>query len=137
MDGTKVGVFEQSNQISFCSFLQGHNCCALESDFATQRRGDYLVVRCNFSHQSLEGQLSYQEFCGLLVLPNLLQGNSSRLISVTLFHSVFWSLLATFIWFLAAAFLRSSSLFFASTLFSSSWASLTDHALGFLGLSLC
>ena len=35
VDGTKVGVFKQSNQISFRSLLQGHNCCTLESDFAT------------------------------------------------------------------------------------------------------
>ena len=97
MDGTKVGVFEQSNQISFCSLLQGHNCCALESDFAAQRRGDYFAVSCNFPHQSLKGQLPYQKLCALLVLPDLLQGNSSRPISITLLHSAFWSFLAAFL----------------------------------------
>ena len=54
----------------------------------------YLAVTCNFPNQSLKGQLPNQKFHGFLVLPDLLQGNSSRPISVVLLHSAFWSFLA-------------------------------------------
>jgi hypothetical protein len=54
MDSTKVGVLKQRNQIGFGSFLEGKNCLALEPDFLFE-------LGCDFSHQSLEGELSDEQ----------------------------------------------------------------------------
>jgi hypothetical protein len=37
MDGTQVGIFEQSNQISFAGFLQDHNSGTLETQISFER----------------------------------------------------------------------------------------------------
>ena len=54
MDSAEVSVLKQRNQISFSSFLEGKNCLALEPDFLFE-------LGCDFSHQSLEGELSDQQ----------------------------------------------------------------------------
>ena len=47
MDSTEIGIFEESDQISFCGFLQRKDCLALESKVRFELSGD-------FSYQSLE-----------------------------------------------------------------------------------
>ena len=54
MNSAKVGVFEQSDQISFSGFLECQDCLRLESDLG-------LTFLSNFLHQSLERKLSDQE----------------------------------------------------------------------------
>ena len=54
MDSAEVGVLKQRNQIGLSSFLESKNCLALEPDFLLELGGD-------FSHQSLEGELSDQQ----------------------------------------------------------------------------
>ena len=36
MDRAQVGVFEQADQVALTGFLQGHNCCALESQISLE-----------------------------------------------------------------------------------------------------
>jgi len=47
MDSAEIGVFEQSDQISFSGFLESQNSAALESQFRLMFMGD-------FSDQPLE-----------------------------------------------------------------------------------
>lgn len=54
MDGTKVGVFEKRNQVSFSRLLEGQNSLTLESDFLFPFLSD-------LSDHSLEGKLSDQQ----------------------------------------------------------------------------
>jgi hypothetical protein len=51
MDGAKVGVLEEGDQVGLGSFLQGEHRLALEPDFLLELSGD-------LAHQSLEGQLA-------------------------------------------------------------------------------
>ena len=50
MDSAKVGIFEEGDQISLSSLLEGQNGLTLEADFLFELSG-------NLSHQSLEGEL--------------------------------------------------------------------------------
>lgn len=61
MNRTEVGVFEESNEISFGSLLQSQHCSTLESEII-------LEVLSDLSDESLEGELANQEFSGLLKL---------------------------------------------------------------------
>ena len=61
VDRAQVGVFEQANQVRFGRFLQGQDRGGLESQVSLEILGD-------FSDQSLERQLSDEQFRGLLVL---------------------------------------------------------------------
>jgi len=80
VNGTQVSVFKQADQVTFASFLEGHDCGALESEIG-------LEVLGNFSHESLERQLSDQQLSGLLVSSDLSQGNGSWSVSVRLLHT--------------------------------------------------
>ena len=80
---TQVGIFKQADQVTLASFLQGHDSSALETQVS-------LEVLSNFSHQSLEGQLSDQQLSWLLVSSDLSQGNSSWSVSVRLLHTTSW-----------------------------------------------
>lgn len=77
MNGAQVGVFEESNQVGFGSFLEGHHSGALESQVS-------LVFLGNFSDQSLERELSQQEISGFLILSDFSESHGSRSESVGL-----------------------------------------------------
>jgi len=49
-----------------------------------RRKLTCLEVLCNFSDKPLERKLPDKELCGLLVLPDLTESNSSRPVSVRL-----------------------------------------------------
>ena len=80
MNSTQVGIFKQRNQVCLRCFLKSKNCIGLESQI-------WFVVLSNFSHQSLERQLSNQQFSRFLVLSDFSERYSTRLISVWLFES--------------------------------------------------
>ena len=80
MDGTQVGVFKQTNQVSFTGLLQSHNSRALESQVG-------LEVLCDFSHQTLEWQLADEKFSALLVPTDLTESHSSRPVTMGLLNS--------------------------------------------------
>ena len=75
MDGAQIGVFEETNQVSFRGFLQGSDSSRLESKVS-------LEILSNFSHQSLEWELSDQQLSGFLVSSDLTKSDGTR--SVTM-----------------------------------------------------
>ena len=77
VDSAQVGVFEESDEVSFGGFLEGHHSGALESQVS-------LVFLGDFSDQSLEGELSQQEISGLLVLSDFSESHGSGSESVGL-----------------------------------------------------
>jgi hypothetical protein len=60
MNGTQVGVFEQSNKVGFRSFLKGEDSGRLEAKIILEVLGD-------FTNEALERSFADQEFGGLLV----------------------------------------------------------------------
>jgi len=77
VDGAQVGIFEQTDQISFSGFLEGQDGLGLESDVL-------LVFHSDISDESLERQLSDEEVSGLLELSNFSEGNGTGSVSVGL-----------------------------------------------------
>ncbi len=71
VDGSQVGVLEQTHQVGLSSLLQGQDCTALEAQVG-------LEVLGNLTHQALEGQLADQQLSALLVLADLTQSHCSR-----------------------------------------------------------
>ena len=80
VDGAQVGVLEESDQVSLRGFLESHDGRGLESQVG-------LEVLSDFSDQSLEGQLSDQQFSRLLVSPDLSEGDCSWPVSMGLLDS--------------------------------------------------
>ncbi|XP_055605175.1 uncharacterized protein LOC129753383 [Uranotaenia lowii] len=80
MDGTQIGVLEQSNQIGLASFLQSHDGRALETQIG-------LEILSDFTNQTLEGQLADQQLGGFLVTTDLTQSNGSWPITMRLLDS--------------------------------------------------
>src|SRR6266550_4684174 len=72
VDGTQVGVFEQTNKIGFRSLLEGGNRSTLETQIS-------FVILSKFTNQTLEGQLTNQQFGRFLETTNFTEGDSSRL----------------------------------------------------------
>ena len=64
VDGAQVRVFEQTHQVSFAGFLQGHDGGALEAQIGLEVLGD-------LADETLEGQLADQELGALLVTTDL------------------------------------------------------------------
>ena len=54
VNGAQVGVFEEGDEVSLSSFLEGQNSGALESELL-------LELVSNFSDESLEGEFSDEE----------------------------------------------------------------------------
>ena len=77
VNSAQVGIFEQSNQVSFRCFLESHYSRGLESEIG-------LEILGNFTDQSLEGQFSEQKLSRLLVTSDLTKSNSSWSESVCL-----------------------------------------------------
>ena len=77
MDGTQVGVLEQTDQVGLASLLQGHDGRGLESKVSLEVLGD-------FSDKTLEGQFTDEQLRGFLVPPDLSQGHGSGPVSVGL-----------------------------------------------------
>ena len=77
MDGAQVGIFEETNEVSLGSFLEGHDGRRLESEVSLEVLGD-------FSDESLEGELSDEELGRFLVSSDLSESDGSRSVSVGL-----------------------------------------------------
>jgi len=80
VDGAQVGIFKQSNEVSFTGLLEGTDGCTLETQVS-------LEVLGNFSDQSLEGQLADKELGGLLVPSDLTKSHGSGPVSVRFLHT--------------------------------------------------
>ena len=75
VNGAQVGVFEEGDEVSLSSFLEGQDGGALESKFL-------LELVSNFSDESLEGKFSDEEVSGLLVFSDFSEGDCSGFESV-------------------------------------------------------
>ena len=80
VDGAQVGVFEESYEVGFGSFLEGHDSRALETEISFEVLGD-------FTDQALEGKLADEELSALLVTTDFTKGHSSRPVTVRLLDS--------------------------------------------------
>jgi hypothetical protein len=70
VDGAKVGVFEETDQVSFSSLLKGEDSGALETEVVLEFGGD-------LTDESLEGELTDKELGGLLETSDFTEGNSA------------------------------------------------------------
>ena len=79
VNGSQVGVLKQTNKVCLSSLLESQDSRGLEPQVSLEVLGD-------LTHQPLERQLADQQLGGLLVLPDLTQGDGSRPVSVRLQH---------------------------------------------------
>ena len=77
VNGTQVGVFEQTNQVGFGGFLESQNCSGLEAKVR-------LEVLSNLTHKALERSLANEEVRRLLVLADFTKSDRSRSVTVGL-----------------------------------------------------
>lgn len=80
VDGAEVGVFEEGDEVSLSSLLEGKDGGGLESEVRLELLG-------NLSDESLERKLSDEELSGLLVSSDLSESDCSWSISVGLLHT--------------------------------------------------
>ena len=71
MNGTQIGIFEETNQIGFRRFLKSRNGRRLEAKICLKLLG-------NFSNKTLEGKLPNQQLSRFLEAADLTKSNSSR-----------------------------------------------------------
>ena len=75
VDGAQVGVFEETDEVSLRSLLEGHDSRGLETQVS-------LEVLSDLTDQTLEGQLADQKFGGLLVTTDLTESDGTGTIPV-------------------------------------------------------
>jgi histone H3 len=80
VDGTQVGVLEESNQVGLCSLLQSQDSSRLETEIGLEILGD-------LANETLEGSLADQEIGRLLVLADLSKSHGSGTVTVGLLDS--------------------------------------------------
>ena len=87
MNGSKICIFEQRNEVSLGSFLQRHHGRRLESEISlhngesiriivesqTKKGGEatHFEILRNLANEPLEGKFPNEEFCRLLVPSDL------------------------------------------------------------------
>ena len=64
VNGAEVGVLEETDKVSFTSFLKCHDSRALEPQVG-------LEVLSDLADQTLEGELANEQLCGLLIPEDL------------------------------------------------------------------
>ena len=77
VDGTQVGVLEESDEVGFRGLLEGEDCGSLETKVALEILGD-------LSHETLEGKLADQEVGRFLVPADLAEGDGSGTVTMGL-----------------------------------------------------
>ena len=77
VDGAQVGVFEESYEVGFGSFLEGHDGRGLESEVGLEVLGD-------FTDQTLEGKLADEELSALLVTTDFTKSHGTGPVPVGL-----------------------------------------------------
>ena len=77
VNGTQVGIFEKSDEISLTGLLQSHDGRALEAKIG-------LEILSNLTDETLKGQLAYQQFSTFLVTTDLSKSDRSRPVTMGL-----------------------------------------------------
>ena len=80
MDGAKIGIFEQSDQVSLSSLLESKHGGSLEAEIGLEVLGD-------LTNQTLERQLADKKLGALLVAADFTKGNCTWAVSVRLLDS--------------------------------------------------
>ena len=80
VDGAKVGVLEEADEVGFAGFLEGHDGGALESQLG-------LEVLSDLADEALEGQLADQKLGALLVTTDLTEGDCAGPVTMRLLDS--------------------------------------------------
>ena len=80
VDGTQVGVLEETDQVSLGCLLQGHDGRALEAEIGLEVLGD-------LTDQTLEGQLADEKLGGLLVTTDLTESHGTRPVTMGLLYT--------------------------------------------------
>ena len=70
MDGTQVGIFEKTNQVSLSGFLESHDGAGLETQVS-------LEILSDLTNQTLEWQFADQKLSGLLVTTDLTESDGT------------------------------------------------------------
>jgi len=80
VDGAKVGVLEEANEVRLRGLLEGEDGRALEAEVG-------LEVLRDLADEALEGQLADQQLGALLVLADLTERHGTRAVPVGLLHA--------------------------------------------------
>jgi hypothetical protein len=80
VNGSQVGIFEESDEVSLRSFLKGTNSRRLETKIS-------LEVLSDFTDKTLERKLADQKLSGLLVTTDFTKSDSTGSVSVRLLDS--------------------------------------------------
>jgi hypothetical protein len=80
VNGAQIGIFKESDQVGFGSFLQSQHGRSLEAQIA-------LKVLRDFTDQALEGQFTNEQVGTFLVATNLAQGDRARAVPMRLFDA--------------------------------------------------
>ncbi len=80
MDCTLIAVFKEANKVCFRSLLEGKKGRALHSQIQLQ-------IGSNLFEKTLEGCLSDQKVCVLLVFMDLTNGNGPRAVTMGFLHT--------------------------------------------------
>ena len=80
VDGAKVGILEETNEVSLGSLLQGHDGGALEAEVG-------LEVLSDLTDKTLEWELADEKLGRLLVSPDLTESHSSGPVAMGLLHA--------------------------------------------------
>jgi hypothetical protein len=77
VDGAKVGVLEEGDEVGLDGLLESADGRALEAEVG-------LEVLCDLTNQALEGKLADEELGRLLVATDLTESDGTRLVTVRL-----------------------------------------------------
>jgi hypothetical protein len=96
VNGSKVGIFKEGDEVSLGGFLQCHHCRWLEAEIGLQRElamtprehvKTHLEVLSDLTNKTLEGKLADEKLSWLLIATNLAEGNSSRAETMRLLYT--------------------------------------------------
>ena len=125
VDGAQVGIFKESDQVSFAGLLEGHDGRALEAEISFEVLG-------NLTDKTLEGQFADEKLSALLVTADLTESHSSWPVTMWLLHTTGgWGTLASGLGSQLFARSLSSSRFTGSLLGSGHCQSVLSINLGF------
>ena len=70
VNGAKVSIFKEANEVSFAGFLESSYSRALETEIS-------LVFLSNFTNETLEGELTDKKFSALLILSDFTKSDGT------------------------------------------------------------
>ena len=80
VDGSQVGVLEETDEVGLSSLLEGQDGGGLETEIG-------LEVLGNLTDEALEGELADEQLGGLLVLTDLTESDGTGPVAMGLLHT--------------------------------------------------